>query len=1126
MNAIETHNMEKPEPLLFLCIKQKTGFIFLLFIFFLCSHIYPDPVILEHDKIYQVGRYLRIIEDPGKELTIKDVSSPQMDDYFQASDQQIPNYAYSKSAFWIKIIIINRIRNNGTFYFSFNHPTLDYIDCYLPVKNGSSSAEWMVKQAGDCRLFSSREVKHRNHVFIVPIDFNEEITLYFRVLSDSTITFPCEIASREAFHTQDRIYQLDFGVFYGILVILILYHTVLSVYLKDVIYIIYSLYILFTGLLLFTLNGFIAEYFSFAGTWLLNRMSSLAGALSLITAILFARFFLELKDRAPILDKTVLILLSGAVFAGVFSFFPDYSLSITLLNFVTICTGIIAIIIGLTLWKQGFQPARYWFLAFTFMALGMILYGLRNVTFLIHIIPNNSITSNGIQFGFLLQILFLSLGLGNRINLIRRQKLLAQELVIKNLNEINTMKDSFLEKIERLNINLEKKVEARTRELSQANKKLSELDTLKNDFIANITHDFRSPLMIILNTTELLLSGVKENRIKLKKKLENIFEAGTKLKNTIDKLLDLARLDATGIKLHISKIDIKSLLAGLVDFYQSSIISSSINIIVAFPSAPIENFYSDREKLEQILDNIISNALKYVDIKTGIITLELKVFTTILRIIVSDNGIGIPPEKLDIIFERFVQVEGGGNSKIKGTGIGLAFSRQLTELLHGRIWAESGGIHHGTSFFIELPLEKDVFHKDEFTQTDDKAQYISRRDNTSLLLKKEIQRKMEMNDCAVILPEINQESEYDIKKAVILIIDDNKQIIEIEMEYLQNAGYKNFILAFDGNEGIEAAYTYHPDIILCDYTMPMLNGNEIHDKLCTNPDFKTIPFIFISAILDKNIIIERKRKGAVAYIVKPIDREDFLLTLELHLKKYFELKKSQQQAVSDELTGLHNHNKIISIMQDKILGRKLANISVVFFDIDHFKSFNDLYGHQIGDKVLARIGKIIKSSIRREDIPGRYGGEEFLIILPDTDIDKAKVVAEKVKNAIEEEIIEYKNEKLTITASFGISSLYEYEEYICKMTGLGSFQSLTAIQANKEKDGWLTIDQYKITIAGLLIKMADIAMYSAKKTICRSCGFGSVREAVFQDRVCPECGSGGIDTGRSKIKVFDESFEK
>jgi signal transduction histidine kinase len=176
-------------------------------------------------------------------------------------------------------------------------------------------------------------------------------------------------------------------------------------------------------------------------------------------------------------------------------------------------------------------------------------------------------------------------------------------------------------KLEELNKTLEYNVELRTQQLQQANKKLQTLDNLKNEFIANITHDFRSPLTVILNISELAL--------RYDKNLNESNQNNYNLKKSIDKLLDIAKMDAERIQLNIKPIDLVTFSDNLINYYSTAVMMSNIKITKSFSDSVINNFYTDKEKREEILENILSNAIKFADSQSGKIevTLENRVNT-------------------------------------------------------------------------------------------------------------------------------------------------------------------------------------------------------------------------------------------------------------------------------------------------------------------------------------------------------------------------------------------------------------------------------------------------------------------------------------------------------------------
>jgi diguanylate cyclase (GGDEF)-like protein len=675
-----------------------------------------------------------------------------------------------------------------------------------------------------------------------------------------------------------------------------------------------------------------------------------------------------------------------------------------------------------------------------------------------------------------------------------------------------------IEKIQNYSKKLESDIRARTKELVIKNEELKKLDTMKNDFIANITHDFRSPLTAILNTVDLSLKFNTNLEPEHKKNYKIVYEASLRLRHSIDKLLDLAKMDAQGIQLDKTIIDIVSFLNSIINYFSSLLVNTNIKISNKIASVKNRFIYTDKDKLEEAIGNIISNAIKFTDQKKGIIEIGLRQEADSLLIAIGDNGVGIPHDKLSVIFDRFVQLHQGRDDIHGGTGIGLAYAKQLIGYLQGDIWAESAGMGKGAKFYIKLPLHKIAAEgKPAGGQQTDKVIQPSRK--IKKLLDITLQNKMKKNSLWLSCENLNTENEFDYKKGKILIIDDDENVSQIIKKYLEHSGYTNFLVTNSGKLGLNAVYENAPDIIICDYNIPDKKGNEIHDEIAVNPRFRHIPFIFLSAIADKKIIIERREKGASSYLKKPIDEQDLVLTVNLHLQKYYEYLKTLWLASMDELTGVFNRRQLLKRLTEELAVRKYRDMAVIFIDLDHLKEINDNYGHLCGDEILKETGSLFRATLREYDIPGRYGGDEFVIILPDTNIKQALHVAQMLQQQIAAGILQCSNSEIKSTLSIGISSLRDNKSYIKRKLGITSLKQVFDIK-NPRKTDWKKIKVLKQKIADTLLEMADNALRRAKLIQCGVCGFFSEKEHVFVNGLCPKCGSRELTPGRNKICLF------
>jgi len=277
----------------------------------------------------------------------------------------------------------------------------------------------------------------------------------------------------------------------------------------------------------------------------------------------------------------------------------------------------------------------------------------------------------------------------------------------------------------------------------------------------------------------------------------------------------------------------------------------------------------------------------------------------------------------------------------------------------------------------------------------------------------------------------------DKEKSSILIIDDNAQNLQILADILRSNNYK-VAMVKDGLKGLNFISKIKPDIILMDIMMPGIDGFEVCSILKKDNNTKEIPVIFVSALTDTADKVRGFKAGGVDYITKPFQKEEVLARVNTHVKlkhsqeelkrAYHILEKACEEldyvSKTDSLTKLSNRLDIIEKMKyEKIKSQRSGKpFSLILCDIDNFKNFNDLYGHDCGDFVLISVANLMRCSVREQDTVARWGGEEFLLLLPETNLNGSRVVAEKIKAELADKCYEYNNLKIQISMTFGISS--------------------------------------------------------------------------------------------------------
>lgn len=261
------------------------------------------------------------------------------------------------------------------------------------------------------------------------------------------------------------------------------------------------------------------------------------------------------------------------------------------------------------------------------------------------------------------------------------------------------------------------------------------------------------------------------------------------------------------------------------------------------------------------------------------------------------------------------------------------------------------------------------------------------------------------------------------EQPVLLLIDDSPAIHRLLTFKLKNDGLE-FLAAYSGIEGCELAISQLPSLILLDLSMPGMNGFDTIRRLKDTPETMGIPIIIISGSQESADKVLAFELGAMDFVTKPFDIHELRARIQSAIKLDRLMNMLEQQAQIDGLTGLWNRTHLDDRLLAEIesVRRKNATLSFVICDLDHFKKLNDSFGHPAGDAVLETFAAILRREVRAYDVPCRYGGEEFAIILPDTTLEEAKIVCERIRVALEKETWPIYPE-MHATASFGCTDV-------------------------------------------------------------------------------------------------------
>ena len=437
--------------------------------------------------------------------------------------------------------------------------------------------------------------------------------------------------------------------------------------------------------------------------------------------------------------------------------------------------------------------------------------------------------------------------------------------------------------------------------------RLKELDEAKTRLYTNITHEFRTPLTIMTGMTEL----IREDPEKwLEEGLEKIQQNANTLLNLVNQMLDLTRIEAGAMPVHLIRTDINQYIRYIVELFRSLAEGKQISLIYN-PCEQDPVIDHDQEKMMQILSNLLSNAIKFTRASGRVEVSTALKENDRFEIRVIDNGPGIPEEHLPHIFDRFYRAEAGDERTNPGSGLGLALTRELVKLLQGTIEVKSSP-GKGTSFIVDLPATQ-------------QAPYMEMQD-----LKEpgeEIFQWMSAGDRKTSLASVRTSSG---EKPLLLIVEDNADVIQYLLTLLEHE--YDVVTAYDGKEGFNAAIECIPDIILSDVMMPVMDGIKMLDRVRNDLRTSHIPVVMLTAKADIASRLEGLEQGADAYLAKPFHREELLVQLRSLIELRKRLRRRYAPVAEFRLLDEKDFQKEDAFMQ-KVLDIMNDNLDDERFDI-------------------------------------------------------------------------------------------------------------------------------------------------------------------------------------------------
>lgn len=804
-------------------------------------------------KYHQLFDELFILEDPTDTLSITAVLSPMYQTQFSGNYSDlipprsrlqavpIPTDYEVQSTYWVKLKAINLEKNamEAWLMVGWGERSWEKIDIYQD--DGER-----VRQIGNSGLRLSIEEKMaadwRNFVHL-KVPAGKSYTYYFKL---NGVFFPRYPERISFYHFDISNYwnkkSFDFfenGVFLGINTVLLLIVFFLYFYdrARDTFFFLLQLVGLWLHDFADSAGAGSGHFFFevFPGSLELGHFLAILGFLLMTYGgVLFPIVFLEIKRYAPKVRKWTLyllyLILATYLFLALFNLFlykyapyPYNWIADYLFFFVLILIAVpfFILAIGVSAWREKHPLAKSY--GFAYLPLVFIFL----IRFGGYAFFTNTISTE--VFQTLFRICFLGTYFLFTVAIFYKRQLERREILEKRIELKNQL----------------------VQEQQEANR-LKELDTFKTRLYTNLTHEFRTPLTVILGMTKELIYLPQKALVNA---ITVIERNGENLLRLINQLLDLSKLENNALQLNLQQSDLISFLRYITESFQSYANGQNLSL----------HFHSSVERLEmdfappqviQIMSNLLSNALKFTP-SEGKVVVQVKSENEHAIITVSDSGIGISPEKLPYIFDRFYQVDASSTRAGEGTGIGLAHTKEMIKLMGGTIVVESK-LGKGTTFLVRLPISK----------------------NASIVQENPFEKEQAMDGKPlIVLPELNNPLVGNSREELsqILIIEDNPDVVFYLKSCLGNQYTLN--IAYNGRIGIEKALTTIPDIIISDVMMPDKDGFEVCDALKKDERTSHIPIILLTAKADIDAKYIGLNKGADAYLTKPFDKEELMIRL-------------------------------------------------------------------------------------------------------------------------------------------------------------------------------------------------------------------------------------------------------
>jgi signal transduction histidine kinase len=624
---------------------------YLFFLMLCCLPSLASALVFDDStRMLPLGKQLTYVEDTTGTAGLEQVLAQP----FMPNTTQVLNKGYSSSAFWIKVDLryVPRQDSTGarTWLLELAYPPMDHVDLYLQDGNGN----WHLSaRTGDALPWASRPIRQNNYVFDLPFTPGEARTLLLRVQSEGSVQVPLSLWSADAYveAQPERLYV--FGLIYGVLLVMLVYNLFIYLSVRDTSYLYYILYIASFGLYQVSVNGAGIQFFWPNNPWWANAATPFFIGAAALFGSQFARYFLRTACHGRWLDRLLTVLMGVGVVVMAMSLAAGYGLALRLATGLALAFVIVTFGAGIIAWFKGQRQARYFMIAWSAFLVG----GIVNTLMVLGFLPNVFLTMYASQLGSALEVALLSLALADRINVMREQ----QAQVLQDAGQ---------------------KLEALNQQLFNSNR-------LKDEFLATVTHELRTPMNGVIGSLEVMQTLPMDTELATYQK--TAAQSARDMMRMVDDMLILTELQAGRLTLRQEPFRLQVLLDSLHMQFVGQATGKGLALRTRVVPGVPDSLHGDLKKMALCLGCLLDNAIKFT--QEGTVTLEVEAIEqhySDVRVVfrVQDTGIGLSLAS-DALYQQFYQVDGSTTREHGGLGIGLAISRQLATLVGGTLSHQS-----------------------------------------------------------------------------------------------------------------------------------------------------------------------------------------------------------------------------------------------------------------------------------------------------------------------------------------------------------------------------------------------------------------------------------------------------